>query len=80
MTLDVLKMVMKCGDQNGSALRELLKHYKIKDNDLSPITDDMALRWLETKTCSCYHDGRCWGTQEKDEVTCKGNKTKCIYL
>ena len=80
MTLDVLKMVMKCGDQNGSALRELLKYYKIKNNDLSPITDDMALRWLETKTCSCYHGGKCWGTQEKDEVTCKGNKTKCIYL
>ena len=80
MTLDVLKMVMKCGDQNGSALRELLKHYKIKNNDLSPITDDKALRWLETKTCSCYHDGKCWGTQEKDEVACKGNKTKCIYL
>lgn len=80
MTLDVLKMVMKCGDQNGSALRELLKHYKIKDNDLSHIDDEMALRWLETKTCSCYHDGKCWGTQEKDEVACKGNKTKCIYL
>jgi hypothetical protein len=80
MTLDVLKMVMKCGDQNGSALRELLKHYKIKDNDLSPITDDMALRWLDTKMCSCYHDGKCWGTREKDEVACKGNKTKCIYL
>lgn len=80
MTIDVLKMVMKCGDQNGSALKALLKYYKIKNNDLSPITDDMALRWLETKTCNCYHDGKCWGTQEKDEVACKGKKTKCIYL
>lgn len=80
MTIDVLKMVMKCGDQNGSALKELLKYYKIKNNDLSPVTDDMALRWLETKVCSCYHDGRCWGTQERDKVACKGNKTKCIYL
>lgn len=80
MTIDVLKLCMAEGDKNGSALRELLKYCKIKDNDLSHVTDDMALRWLETKTCSCYHDGRCWGTQEKDEVACKGNKTKCIYL
>lgn len=80
MTLDVLKLCLKEGDKNGSALRELLKYYKIKDNDLSHIDDTMALKWLETKTCSCYHDGRCWGTQERDEVACKGNKTKCIYL
>ena len=80
MTIDVLKLCLKEGDKSGSALKELLKYYKIKNNDLSPITDDMALRWLETKMCSCYHDGKCWGTQEKDEVACKGNKTKCIYL
>lgn len=43
MTLDVLKLCLKEGDKSGSALKELLKYYKIKNNDLSPITDDMAL-------------------------------------
>lgn len=80
MTLDVLKMVMDCGDKNGSALRDLLKYYKIKDNDLSHIDDIMALKWISKRPCECWHDGRCWGTQERDEVACKGNKTKCIYL
>lgn len=80
MTLDILKMVMKYGDKNGSALRDLLKYYKIKDNDLSHIDDEMALKWISKQPCECWHDGRCWGTQERDEVACKGNKTKCIYL
>lgn len=80
MTIDVLKLCLAEGDKSGSALKELLKYYKIKDCDLSPITDDMALRWLETKQCSCWHDDRCWGTQERDKVACKGNKARCEYL
>jgi hypothetical protein len=80
MTLDVLKLCLKEGDKNGSALRELLKYCKIKDNDLSHIDDAMALKWLESKTCSCWHDGRCWGTKDREWCTCGGNKLKCNFM
>ena len=84
MTLDVLKMVMKCGDQNGSALRELLKHYKIKDNDLSHIDDEMALKWISKQPCECWHKGddydTCWGTKDREWCTCGGNKLKCNFM
>lgn len=42
MTIKMLQLVMKQGDNHGSALRNLLKFYHIEDNDLSPITDDMV--------------------------------------
>lgn len=80
MTLDVLKMVMDCGDKNGSALRDLLKYYKIKDNDLSHIDDEMALKWISKQPCECWHDDRCWGTREQEECTCGGNKLKCSFM
>ena len=51
MTIQMLQIVMEQGDNRGSALRSLLKFYHIEDNDLSPITDDMARTWLKRQKC-----------------------------
>ena len=34
--------------------------------------------------CSCYHENdygkpRCWGTKEREECTCNGDRTKCNF-
>lgn len=47
MNLNLLKMVLTTGDKHGSGFKEILKYYNIKDNDLSKITDDMAMLWLK---------------------------------
>lgn len=47
MTVQMLLRVIACGDNGGSALKELALYYGISDYDLSPITDEMALKWLE---------------------------------
>ena len=41
--------VIQQGDKYGSALKELLQYYNIAENDLSYITDDMALTWLKER-------------------------------
>ncbi len=47
LTFETLKKVLNKGDKHGSAFKEILKHYNIKDNDLSKITDNMAMLWLK---------------------------------
>ena len=27
--------------------------------------------------CNMYHDGRCWGTKDRDSVSCNGDWNKC---
>lgn len=29
--------------------------------------------------CSCYYDGECWGTRERDLCSCNGNTNKCDF-
>lgn len=86
MTIEMLQLVMKQGDNRGSALRSLLKFYHIEDNDLSPITDDMARAWLKRQKCTCWHKGSwirgydtCWGTKEREPCNCKGDVTNCDF-
>ena len=31
----------------------------------------------DTEDCSCYHDGECWGTKEREATNCQGNKNYC---
>lgn len=87
MTIEVLKLVMKQGDEKGSALRKLLKYFNIDDNDLSPITDDMAMEWIREQKCECWQKGHwflpdcdtCNGTKEREPCNCKGDVTMCDF-
>lgn len=79
MTIEVLKLVMKQGDEKGSALRKLLKYFNIDDNDLSPITDDMAMGWIRKQKCKCWRKGVCIGTREQESCSCNGDITKCDF-
>ena len=36
------------------------------------ISDDKV-----TDLCSCYHNGECWGTKEREKTNCGGNKKRC---
>lgn len=47
MTIQMMLRVMACGDNGGSALKELALYYGATDFDLSPITDEMAMSWIE---------------------------------
>lgn len=47
MTTRIIMKVLAVGDVYGSALRELALYYGAENYDLSRITDEMALRWLE---------------------------------
>ena len=49
MTIAMICRVIQQGDKYGSALKELLQYYNIAENDLSYITDDMALTWLKER-------------------------------
>ena len=49
MTIRVILDVLGLGDAQGSALRELALYYGCDDFDLSPITDEMAMTWVEAK-------------------------------
>ena len=31
----------------------------------------------EEEYCTCYQDGECWGTREREKVDCKGRPDKC---
>jgi hypothetical protein len=87
MTIEMLQLVMKQGDNHGSALRSLLKFYHIEDNDLSPITDDMARTWLKRQKCKCWQKGHwflkdhdtCNGTKDREPCNCKGDVTNCDF-
>lgn len=87
MTIETLQLVMKQGDNKGSALRSLLKFYRIEDNDLSPITDEMAYAWLKRHKCKCWEKGNwflkecdtCNGTREREPCNCKGDVTHCDF-
>lgn len=37
-----------------------------------PVEDDD-----EAEYCTCYQDGECWGTKEREKVDCKGRPDKC---
>lgn len=57
MTIAILCRVMRQGDKYGSALKELLQYYNVAENDLSLITDEMALAWLKERNGADYNDG-----------------------
>lgn len=31
----------------------------------------------EDDYCTCYHDGECWGTKERETTGCGGKSNKC---
>lgn len=49
MTIAMICRVVQQGDKYGSALKELLQYYNVAENDLSLITDEMALAWLKER-------------------------------
>ena len=49
LTFETLKKVLSKGDKYGSAFNEILDYYRIKNKDLTKITEDMAKNWLERK-------------------------------
>lgn len=56
MTIAMLCRVMRQGDKYGSALKELLQYYNVAENDLSLITDEMALAWLKERNGANNND------------------------
>ena len=32
---------------------------------------------LPSTLCSCYYNGECWGTKEREKCNCKGYKSNC---
>ncbi len=87
MTVAKILEVMKLGDCKGSALKKLAKYYGCEDYDLSPISDEMADKWLSRQRCDCYESdnwflsgyGTCLGTKEKEPCSCKGDRNKCDF-
>lgn len=49
MTIHKMLEILRMGDSNGSALKELAGYYGCDDYDLSPISDTMADRWIERR-------------------------------
>lgn len=47
MTVGKILKVLAMGTIFGSALKELAIYYDCDDYDLSPISDEMAERWIE---------------------------------
>lgn len=88
MTVNKILQVLKLGDNKGSALKELSKYYGCEDYDLSPISDEMADKWLSRQKCKCWRKGHwyikdmdtCLGTKEGEPCTCKGDMTMCDLL
>ena len=72
MTIAILCRVMRQGDKYGSALKELLQYYNIAENDLSTITDNMALAWLKERNENC-NDSR---NNKQDSGVCNRHKKK----
>lgn len=87
MTVQKIIEIMQLGDKKGSALKELAAYYNCDDYDLSPISDDMADRFLSRKRCDCYEPnnwflpqcGTCLGTKEREPCTCEGDRNKCNF-
>jgi len=87
MTVQKIIEIMQLGDKKGSALKELAAYYGCDDYDLSPISDDMADRFLSRQRCDCYEPnnwflpccGTCLGTKEKEPCTCEGDRNKCNF-
>ena len=49
MTVDMILKVLSLGNIFGSALKELSLYYGSENYDLSPISDEMAEKWLERR-------------------------------
>ena len=49
MTVNKMLQILRLGSKNGSALKELAEYYGCENYDLSPISDEMADKWLERK-------------------------------
>ena len=79
MTIEMIMKILKCGDTKGSSLKSLAKFYGCKNYDFSPITDEMANKWLCMQKCDCWHEGSCWGTLEQETCSCNGDITKCDF-
>ena len=87
MTIEKILKIAAMGDKKGSALKELAKYYGCKDYDLSPISDDMADRWVARQRCDYYEPtnwfipycGTCLGTREKEPCACEGDRTRCDF-
>lgn len=87
MKLEMLMKIMSCGDNHGSALKDILAYYHIDDNDLSHIDDEMAAKWLSRKKCKCWKKGHwflkehdtCMGIKEQEPCLCKGDRNKCDF-
>ena len=87
MTIAKILKIAAMGDKKGSALKELAAYYGCKDYDLSPISDEMADRWVSRQRCDYYEPnnwfvpccGTCLGTREKEPCTCEGDRTRCDF-
>ncbi len=49
MTIGKILTVLAMGNIFGSALKDLALYYGCEDYDLSPISDEMAERWIERR-------------------------------
>ena len=49
MTVEMILKILACGDNRGSALKELALYWGYDDYDLSPISDRMAEMWFERR-------------------------------